>query len=168
MHHTFKIQSLYQHCFPSFSFDYCKKGRVSLYRYEVKKSFSFCPQAEKWWVLRRYCTVRALFMYEFYSYVAISVLIKIKLRPYSLNNWTFDIRTGRFYLRRYDERSRDYQSFCCCCASCCDIFLTFSFLEDFKSKKAQILIFWAYECQYLNPINWVLKKQPLNISVRTF
>ena len=39
-----------------------------------------------------------------------------------------------FYVRRYDERSRDFQS-CCCC----DIFLKFSFLTDFKSK-----------CQYLN------------------
>ena len=30
-----------------------------------------------------------------------------------------------FYLRRYDERSRDYQS------CCCNIFLTFSFLGRF-------------------------------------
>ena len=34
-----------------------------------------------------------------------------------------------FYLSRYDESSRDYQSRCCC-----GIFLTLSFLEDFKSK----------------------------------
>ena len=41
-----------------------------------------------------------------------------------------------FYLRRYDERSRDYQSCCCCCCyyccwAICDIFLTFSFLGRF-------------------------------------
>ena len=41
----------------------------------------------------------------------------------------FSSRSECFYLRRYDERSRDHQS-----CSCCDIFLTFSFLEDFKSK----------------------------------
>ena len=33
-----------------------------------------------------------------------------------------------FYLRRYDESPRDYQS-CCCCSCCCyfDTFMTFSF-----------------------------------------
>ena len=36
-------------------------------------------------------------------------------------------RRPPFYLRRYDERSRDYQSCCCCC----DIFLTFSFCGRF-------------------------------------
>ena len=55
-----------------------------------------------------------------------------------------------FYLRWYDERSRDYQS-CCCCWCCCDIFLTFSFFgRFFKAKKAEILIFRALQCQYLN------------------
>ena len=37
----------------------------------------------------------------------------------------------RLYLRRYDQRSREYQSCCCACFSCwgpcCNIFLTFSF-----------------------------------------
>ena len=41
-----------------------------------------------------------------------------------------------FYLRRYDESPRDYQSCCCCC---CNIFLTSSFFVN----KAQILIFSA-------------------------
>ena len=41
-----------------------------------------------------------------------------------------------FYLRRYDERSRDHQS------CCCDVFPTFSFSwKILKVNKAQILIF---------------------------
>ena len=52
-------------------------------------------------------------------------------------NFTFshipDIRALIFYLRRYNERSRDYQS-CCCCG--CDIFI---FWKIFKVNKAQIL-----------------------------
>ena len=39
--------------------------------------------------------------------------------------YNFRMQSLSLYLRRYDERWRDYQS------CCCDIFLTFSFLEDF-------------------------------------
>ena len=50
----------------------------------------------------------------------------------------------RFYLRRYDERPRDYQS------CCCNIFLTISFFgEKIKVNKALILTFLAQWCQYL-------------------
>ena len=40
--------------------------------------------------------------------------------------WHKKEATGFFYLRRYDERSKNYQR-CCCC----DIFLTFSFFGRF-------------------------------------
>ena len=58
------------------------------------------------------------------------------------------------YLRRYDERSRDFKSCCCCTCWCCccfcwDIFLTFSFYgrilnEICKSK------YWLFTFKLTN------------------
>ena len=54
-----------------------------------------------------------------------SMLILVLVRTWVLENYSLNSCTP-FNLRRYDERSRDYQS--CCCR---DIFLTFSFFGRF-------------------------------------
>ena len=63
--------------------------------------------------------------------------------------WISPARSFGFYLRRYDERSRDYQScYSCDCCCCCNIFPTFSFFGRFLKQK-----FIAYRVQQNVPLN---------------
>ena len=97
----------------------------------------------------RWCVLLVSIKYKAFFSGAQLVRIKINICLLFLL-----VKAGQrqFYLRRYEERPKDYRSCCYCCRCRCDIFLIFSFFGNFfKVNKAQIPTFLSLVMSVFEP-----------------